>query len=362
MIAASDPIDRALTDAIARGGVPGVAAAVVADGRVQEALAAGVADAGTGDRVTSGTAFLWFSMTKIVTATAAMRLVDHGRLALDDDVERLVPGILPSRRSAAVRVRHLLQHSTGLPNPPPIRWVRPANHPAPDPDAFLRQRFAHVRKLRFEPGTRAAYTNLGYLLLGAVIAAASGRPFTDYVHDEILAPLAMHATSFAMPSDAGAAATGHQRLPRGFGPLLAMAFPSGIVGSRSERWMRFQPFLVEGAAYGGLVGPVTDAARLVLMHANRGYLDGARVLSESSVREMQTISIAGRPFDYGLGWSRRHADRDHQPPFVEHYGGGGYYNLMRLYPDNNVGVVVMGNSTSYDIDTLTNAITRPWLE
>jgi CubicO group peptidase (beta-lactamase class C family) len=202
---------------------------------------------------------------------------------------------------------------------------------------------------------------LGYLLLGAVVATAAQRPFTDYVHDEILEPLGMRTTSFAIPPDA-TLAIGHQRLPRGLRPLLRMALPSGIVGSRAGTWVTFQPFLVNGAAYGGLVGPVTDAARVLLMHANGGQLDGVRILSDDAAREMQTIAVMGRPFDHGLGWFRRPSDRDRRPAFVEHYGsGGGYHNLMRLYPEPGVGVVVMGNSTSYDVDALMDTIALPWV-
>ena len=126
--------------------------------------------------------------------------------------------------------------------------------------------------------------------------------------------------------------------------------------------MTFRPFLVNGAPYGGLVGPVTDAARVVLMHANGGELDGTRVLSDDAVREMQTISMTGKPFDHGLGWFRPPADRERQPTFVEHYGGGGgYHNLMRLYPEPGVGTVVMGNSTSYDVDATVDALAAPFV-
>jgi CubicO group peptidase (beta-lactamase class C family) len=352
-------LDRAVTTER----VPGITAAVVADAAVQEVGASGVADVTTRAEVQPSTAFLWFSMTKIATATAAMRLVDRGSLSLDDDVAALVPGILPESADGRVRVRHLLEHSAGIPNPPPIRWVRPADEPAPDPREFLHRRFARVKKLRFEPGTRASYTNLGYLLLGEVVATAAGRPFTEYVQHEVLAPLGMHQTSFVLPPvGEGHAATGHQRIPRGLGPLLVLGLPQGIVGEREGPWVTFRPFLVDGAPYGGLVGPVSDASRLLLAHANGGTLAGTRVLSEGAVRAMQTIAVTGKRFDHGLGWFRPQKDRARAPAFVEHYGGGGgYHNLMRLYPDRGVGVVVMGNSTSYDVDTVADALAALWL-
>jgi len=351
-----------LAGTLARGRVPGLTAAIVAGGTVAAAGAAGLADVRTRAPVTPDTAFLWFSMTKIATATAAMRLVEQGLLSLDDEVAALVPGVLPASRFGAVRVRHLLQHTSGIPNPPPIRWVRPAAAPAPDPNTFLRQRFARVRSLRFAPGTRAAYTNLGYLLLGAVLEVVTQRPFADLVHDEVLEPLGMRSTGFALPAPPLTWATGHQRLLRGAGPLLELALPRGIVGTRTGAWVSYRPFLVNGAAYGGLVGPVTDAARLLLAHARGGELDGVRVLSEATVREMQVVSVEGKLFDHGLGWFRRPADRASTHRFVEHYGGGGgYHNILRLYPDAGVGVVVMGNSTAYDVDATVDALMGPWL-
>jgi CubicO group peptidase (beta-lactamase class C family) len=360
----SRSIETALAGTMATGRVPGLAAAVVADGVLQGTAVAGTADVRTSVPVSVDTAFLWFSMTKIATATATLRLVERGVLALDDEVAALVPGVLPPRDGDgdAVTVRHLLQHSSGIPSPAPIRWVRPADAPPPDADTFLRERFARVRKLRFPPGTRAAYTNLGYLLLGAVIEAAATRPFTDVVRSEVLDPLDMHDTAFVLPSPPRATATGHQRLPRGATPLLRAALPRGIVGERAGRWVTFQPFLVNGAAYGGLVGPVTDAARLVTAHARGGELDGVRLLGAATVREMQVITVEGKPFDHGLGWFRRPTDRASAHAFVEHYGGGGgYHNLLRVYPDAGVGVVVMGNSTAYDVDATVDALAAPWL-
>jgi CubicO group peptidase (beta-lactamase class C family) len=195
-----------------------------------------------------------------------------------------------------------------------------------------------------------------------VIEAAATRPFTDVVRSEVLDPLDMHDTAFVLPSPPRATATGHQRLPRGATPLLRAALPRGIVGERAGRWVTFQPFLVNGAAYGGLVGPVTDAARLVTAHARGGELDGVRLLGAATVREMQVITVEGKPFDHGLGWFRRPTDRASAHAFVEHYGGGGgYHNLLRVYPDAGVGVVVMGNSTAYDVDATVDALAAPWL-
>jgi CubicO group peptidase (beta-lactamase class C family) len=93
---------------------------------------------------------------------------------------------------------------------------------------------------------------------------------------------------------------------------------------------------------------VTDAARLLRLHLGDGAIDGRRVLRAETVREMRTISTPGRPFDLGLGWFRRLADREARPRFVEHWGTGvGFWNVMRLYPDLDLGIVIMADTTRH---------------
>jgi CubicO group peptidase (beta-lactamase class C family) len=144
------------------------------------------------------------------------------------------------------------------------------------------------------------------------------------------------------------------RAPRAVGPLLRAMLPAGIAGPRHQGQLSLQPFLVDSAAYGGLVGPVTDAARFARMHLRDGELDGQRVLSSESAREMRQVCWAGKPFDHGLGWFRKQVDDPHRPEFVEHYGAGARFcNAMRLHPTEGVGMVVMANTTRpYDLDTL----------
>src|SRR5512142_3480291 len=114
-----------IADATAHQAPPGLAAAVVtADGAV-ELVTSGLTDVGTLRPVTAQTTFLWFSMTKIVTATAAMMLADRGMLDLDAPAIEHLPevGVLRGPGSL-ITARHLLAHSSGLANPPPVRCVR----------------------------------------------------------------------------------------------------------------------------------------------------------------------------------------------------------------------------------------------
>lgn len=335
----------------------GISAAVVEPGGTARFSSAGVADLSSGRPATPDTVYLWFSMTKIVTATAAMQLVERGALGLDDPVERFLPEF-PTPRPGwpAVRVRHLLSHSSGLANPMPVRWVHPAGEAGRDPRDFALELLAKHDRLRFPAGSKAAYSNLGYIVLGEVIAAASAGSYEDFVRTRILEPLSMSATGFDYSlAAADDVATGYQRRFHPMTPLFRLLLPKGIVGSTEGRFVGFNRFLVDGPAYGGLVGSVRDAARFMAVHLNGGEYDGARLLSPQSVEAMQALQASGRKLDVGLGWYRRGADRA-GGDLLEHLGGGGgYWCMMRIYPAEGVGVLSMGNATGYDHDAIAAA-------
>ena len=154
-------------------GVPGVALVIVGREGVRATAAVGDADLSRAMPMTTDTAMPWFSMTKIATATAAIRLADRDMLALDEPVLPMVSAmrlLKPADQASRITARHLLQHAGGLANPIPVSWIHPADAPAPDPDTFLQGLLAKHPKLRFEPGSRSSYSNLGTLILGAAMA------------------------------------------------------------------------------------------------------------------------------------------------------------------------------------------------
>ena len=230
-------------------------------------------------------------------------------------------------------------------NPPPIRWVRPADAPPPDSAQFLEHVLRRHHHPKYTVGASARYSNLGYLALARVIEITAGRPFTDVVRELVLDPAGMHHTGYAYELDRPHA-TGYLRCPRVLGPALTSALPTGIVGEQHGSFRSFREFLVNGAGYGGLVGDIRDASRLAALHLGDGTLDGRRVLAAETAKRMRTITTPGKPFDLGLGWFRRPSDATQTPGFVEHLGsGGGYCNLMRIYPDLDLGIVIMTNTT-----------------
>jgi CubicO group peptidase (beta-lactamase class C family) len=347
-------VTRAVDQLMRRHRIPGLSLAITNADRPLLTAGFGRADLATGALATDSTQYLWFSLTKIVTATTAMRLSDLGVL----DLGRPVSDFIPDHRARPGRtptVRQLLDHTAGVANPIPVRWVRPAEQPAPDPGEFLATLLARHRTAKYPVGGAARYSNLGYLMLADIIAQAAGRPFTETASDLVLRPLEMTSTGFTyMPSRD--VAVGYLRAPRIASSVLRLVLPAGVVGERIGPYIGLNRFLVNGAGYGGLVGTVTDAARLAAMHLADGTLDGRRVLRPETARAMREITAPGKPFDLGIGWYRKPSA--HNTTAVEHLGaGGGFYNAMRLYPDLGLGIVAMANTTSaYDHATLFDLI------
>ena len=337
--------------------VPGLSIAVTRSDRVVYADAFGCGDLATRRAAAPDTAYLWFSMSKLVTATAALRLADEGMLDLDapavqfGDHLRLACPVQPT-------IRQLLTHTAGLANPLPIRWVHAADAPAPDPQMLLHKLLRRRRAVRYPVGGAAHYSNVGYLVAAAVIAAAAGTPFVDYVQRAVLGPAGMRATGYALHAGA-TQATGYVRVPPGGGLLLRGLLPAGIVGERHGRQLALRPFLVDGPGYGGIVGGVLDAARFLRMHLADGEIDGHRILAPQTARGMRRVVARGRPFHHAVGWFRKPVHGDGED-YVEHFGAGvGFWNVMRLYPTRGVGIVVMTNSTrSYRFHELLHRLAR----
>ncbi|WP_406053864.1 serine hydrolase domain-containing protein [Kribbella sp. NBC_00889] len=346
----SEVAQRIAEEVAAKGKMPGLSFAVAGPEGLLYAGTVGYADLAERRESTVDDQYPWFSMTKIATATAVVRLHVNGKLDLDTPIGTYLPGYRPSAKSGHPTTRQLLTHTAGLANPLPIRWVRPEGD-REDPallDRIVRKHGSPRRAV----GGRAAYSNIGYLLAGKVIEAVTGESVQDHVHRSVLEPLGMKNTGYEFQAS-GPRSIGYVRLNPAAVPVLRWALPSGIVGNRVAGHTALRPFLVSGPAYGGLVGTVTDAALLAAAHS-AGLSDHHPLLPYEQVEAMRTISAPGKPFDHGIGWFRPPAGADRTPAYVEHYGTGcGFWNAMRIYPHRRLAMVAMTNTTfRWEFDNL----------
>jgi CubicO group peptidase (beta-lactamase class C family) len=360
-----DNFDRRLQTLVARHVSPSLAVVAVQGSNLLLARGYGQSDLARGMAASAKTIYLYCSMTKLFTATAVMQLRERGLLELDQAVRAYVPEF-PLRHPSGreITVRHLLSHSSGIANPIPISWVHPAENPAVDLDDLTRRLLSRHPRLAFEPGARYAYSNLGYLVLGQVVQHLSGQRYPDYVRQHILDVLAMRHTGFSS-ADVGDldVATGYIRTWSLLGIVGRFLVDRQLFGAAHAGYTAFRPFLIDGAPYGGLLGPVSELGSFVQACLGGGNYQGHRVLASASLAEMLTpqielrgnlLSTSRRTRDayMGLGW---HLAGDGETRSGYHLGGGaGFRSELRIYPELGYGMAVMGNETDYD----TGAITR----
>ncbi|WP_232491591.1 serine hydrolase domain-containing protein [Novosphingobium kaempferiae] len=301
------PRVRALVERwVGPGKFPGMVASLGLPGRDPQFVARGSEGFTDADAVTPDSLFRIYSMTKPVTAMAAMQLIDQGRLALDQPVHDVLPqfremmvqdvydGSVTALHKAPrpMTMRHLVTHTSGLGytiiQNGPIRALMQGKGLVPGQVSRLvapgldwgtsvkgldhfAERLAQV-PLVADPGTRWSYS-MGLDLMGRVIEVVSGRPFDAYLQDTIFGPAGMTSTWFQVP---GAEA---HRLTTNYvavGEVLA-PIDEGATSIYLDR-----PAFPFGGA--GLVSSPRDYDRFLRMLAQGGTIDGVRVLGEAAVR------------------------------------------------------------------------------
>ncbi len=198
----AEPFDREIESFMAARGVPGGALAVVKDCRLVYARGYGFADRAKNLPVQADSLFRIASISKSITGVAVLKLVEDGKLALDEKVFPLL-GIQPAVQSFVdpeprlrqITIRQLLQHTGGWDRDksfdPMFRSDRIARANLTPPPASSKDviRYMLSRQLDFDPGARYAYSNFGYCVLGRVIAKVTGRTYEQFVQEKILAPI-----------------------------------------------------------------------------------------------------------------------------------------------------------------------------
>jgi CubicO group peptidase (beta-lactamase class C family) len=318
-------IESFVRDEMAAQRIPGLALAIVEDGRALYMRGFGKAD-DSGRVVTPQTPFVIGSVAKSFTAVAVMQLVEAGKVELDAPVQRYLPWfrVADEEASAAITIRHLLNQTSGL----STKTGRTFQGNGDTSDGALE---AAVRKLRSVElvapvGEKHQYSTINYSVLGLVVQAVAGRSFERYVQAQIFDPLGM-GTSFTSEEDAQ---------PQGLADGYHYVF-----GRPRAADLPFNRGLVPA---GYLISSAEDMTHYVLAQLGGGRYDGASVLSAAGVRELQRPAVA-TPEDgtsYGMGWF---VGPVNGMQAVHHQGETfNYHANVVLVPGSGRGVVVLMNA------------------
>jgi D-alanyl-D-alanine carboxypeptidase len=346
----------------------GLSLVVVKDGEIVYQKGFGLADGPQNRPATPETVYQYWSITKIPTAVAILQLHEQGLLDIDDPVAEYLPFFevkYPSADSDIITVRHLLNHSSGLSNNVPeiMGWIHYDGELGRNQTDLIREKLPDYAELSYEPGSKGVYTNVGYMLLAAIIEAVSGQTYEAYVIEHILEPLKMVQTGFEY-TDAMIANEATGAHPRVDLQTLLLPFvgvdTASAIREQQDGILWFNHVYSDQNGPTGLIGSPTDLARFVLAYLNGGELDGQRILSEESVTMMtyeshivpgNTPEAAAFDESYqGLGWAVVPSGDGF---YLTHSGGGpGFSTNMQVYPDLGLGLVIMANGTYLDRDQI----------
>jgi CubicO group peptidase (beta-lactamase class C family) len=319
--------------------VPGMAVAIVKDGRVVLLKGYGVRKLGESTPVDENTLFGIGSNTKAFTAAALATLVDQGRISWDDPVYERLKGFVmyDPYVSKELRIRDLLCHRSGLGLGEGDLMFWPHTNFTRD-EVVYRLRYL---KPKSSFRTTYAYNNLMFVTAGQVVAEVSGKSWDEYLREAIFLPLGMKNTNTS-----------------------AAAFKAGDdwAAPHSKVDGKLQPIPMENLDNAGPAGSinssVADMSKWLLLQLNQGKIPGTetRLFSERSSHEMwaQQMIVPVRPAPdelknlqthfsgYGMGWGMR----DYKGrKLLSHSGGvAGYVTRVMLVPEENLGVVILTNA------------------
>lgn len=342
-ILSSKQVDSLVEKTLTAFNVPGIAVAIVKDGKVIHAKGYGVRSLRTKEPVNEHTFFGIASNSKAFTAAGLGMLVDEGKLKWDDKVVDIIPGfkLYNPYVTQEFTVRDLLTHRSGLGLGAGDLMI------FPDSNRVTKAELIHnMRYLKPVSGfrTKFDYDNLLYIVAGEVLAKVSGMSWEDFIETKIMRPIGMTESSADYPrlKDKNNSIDAHTSID-GKLTVISKGFPE-----------------ISNAA-GGIWSNVTEMSKWAIMQMNGGKYGqdlNKKLFSAEVHQEMwspQTI-IAGSPFNsYGLGWFLGSVNGKLQ---VSHTGGlSGIVTQVTLIPEMKLGIIVLTNQESgYAFTSISNSI------
>ncbi len=328
-------LDGIVPYALKAGDIAGAVVSVVADGEVLTTKGYGLADVATGKPVDPmRTLFRAGSVSKLMTWTAVMQLVERGALDLDTDINTYLDFTIPPFEGQPITLRQIMTHTAGFEEQ--LKHVITFDPQAVVPFEELVRDFIPARI--FAPGTTPAYSNYATALAGYIVQRVSGEPFGEYVDENIFTPLDMESATFSQD-------------------LTEAQLNDLSSGYHTASGQPTQFELAAASPAGALTVTAPDMSRFMLAHLNDGRLGDAQILEPETAQLMHERTFASIPALNGmtLGFYENSVN-GHR---VISHGGDTqtFHSDLNLFIDEGVGVFVSINSTgeneaAYDLRAL----------
>ena len=315
-------LDGIMPSQLEREDVAGAVIAVVKDGQVIFAKGYGYSDMAKRNPVTADkTLFRPGSISKTFTWTSVMQLVEQGKLDLDRDVNDYLDFKIPPGFGKPITLRNIMTHTSGFEETLKDLFVADAQHMYPLAE-YVKN---HTPERIFAPGTVPAYSNYATTLAGYIVQRVSGKPFEQYVADNIFTPLEMKHTTFVQP------------LPEDMKPLISKGYR---VASSEPRPFEF----VEAFPAGSVSTTALDMCNFMIAHLQNGKYGNAQILRPETAIQMhsRTFGSDDRLNGMALGFYEE-SSNGHR--IIGHGGDTElFHSDMHLILDSNVGFFVSYNS------------------
>lgn len=315
-------LDGFLPLQLERENVAGAVVCVVKDGKVLFAKGYGYSDVDKKTPISpDATLFRPGSISKLFTWTAVMQLVQQGKLDLDHDVNEYLDFKIPATYPQPITLRNVMTHTTGFEESLKELFVPEGTPVRPLNDYLIH----HMPRRIFPPGAVPAYSNYAATLAGYIVEHVSGKPFNDYVTENIFHPLGMEHSTFAQP------------LPAQLKPLMSNGYELGTGKPK--------PFeIIEPAPAGALAASAGDLARFMLAHLQDGRFENAQILNPETTRLMHSRQQGFNPELNGMALGFYEESRNGHR-IIGHGGDTIYFHSdLHLVLDAGVGFFVSYNS------------------
>lgn len=335
-------IDSFVEEMMAEKQIPGLSLAIIQDQKLIKTKGYGLLNRELNVKVRPSSIFPIASMSKPLTATAIMLLVQDGKLDLDAPVSDYLANVPEAWE--AVTVRRMLNHTAGL-----SEDIYQGNlNRLIEPNGFVEA--AALVPLDFQPGESWMYSNTGFNLAADVVESVSGEPFETFMETRIFEPLGMRATDVVRESYRSS------NLAMGYWAGRRAIQPIDI----NFGWVRKHMLLIKGA--GSVTSNAVDLARWALF-LQKGAGDGptGQLLSADSQADMRELGTtnSGLTTGYGLGWF---VGGVNSHTMVTHGGNlWGYSTSISQFPDDQLTVVVLTNKDGESGDAIARKIAEKYI-
>ncbi|MBI3348104.1 MAG: serine hydrolase [Burkholderiales bacterium] len=318
-------IDGLVPTALRNARVPGAVIVVVKDGQPLLQKGYGLADWDRNIPVyPHKTLFRPGSVSKLFTWTAVMQLVEQGKLDLDADLNKYLDFTIPGRNGKALTLRHVMTHTTGLEET--ARDLLTYDTAGPDLGKVLK---GYIPPYVYDPGTTPGYSNYATSLAGYIVQRVSGKPFDDYMEQQVFGPLGMKQSTFRQP------------------------LPEALKGQMSQGYMTWDEKpkgfeVISMPPAGSMSATGADMGRFMLAYLQQGKLGDTQLLKPETVKLMHTQLTRPLPglLGIGLGFYEQNIN-GHR---VMAHGGDTvlFHSDLLLFVDDGIGLYISVNAPGHE--------------